>query len=479
MSNFKLYSVNWQDGMLLTEQHLREQEQYLEELVRWQGLKTGDNYGLVSKSDSSESPLEISFTRSGDRARVEVLSCQAITPDGSMVEISQRRGNTLVAERVIDSDSFPVYVAVDKLRKKEVGDPDPNESVPRMPYLVHDYVLLLDTPKDRPLSTCVQIAGLDVRGGDIEYATEFFAPCVTIASEVRLQERVKEFHQRLDGLMSLVWQAYRAASPGGADDRSSDLQGKIRDVVLSMGLHLISSFDSFLVGRNTGHPLSVHIYFKRLFRTFSALLNLEPAVRDYLNERFFTKELNLSLPEFTSDVDSFLWTEYNHADIGNHMLAVDRLLSVVLKLMSHLARSESITPDVMLPETMTYKGRTFALAKSGERRVEQRGDLSYLMISLPEAIRVNDLMILVSKQLFSDNQWSSLNVRLSANDALALGQTDPAAIDITTFGNKVAISTQDMFRSQAVTRVNMVLRNVPVVSGFESLGPSDLGVYVL
>ena len=49
MSDLNLYSVNWQDGMLITQQHLKDQEKYCEEMVRWYALGAGDRYGLIKK----------------------------------------------------------------------------------------------------------------------------------------------------------------------------------------------------------------------------------------------------------------------------------------------------------------------------------------------------------------------------------------------------------------------------------------------
>ncbi|HHI02070.1 MAG TPA: hypothetical protein ENL22_00945 [candidate division Zixibacteria bacterium] len=85
MSNLNLYSVNWQDGMLITQRHLMDQEKYFEELVRWHALNTGYGYGLISKSFTGKATLNLNLTVNGDRLRVEVSRCQALTPGGHYI----------------------------------------------------------------------------------------------------------------------------------------------------------------------------------------------------------------------------------------------------------------------------------------------------------------------------------------------------------------------------------------------------------
>ena len=91
MDGFKLQSMNWRDGMLLTMGHLRAQESYFEELIRWHAFHEGDRYGLVRK-DPAQPPLKMSATMSGSRLRVEVSRCQALLPCGLAVEIGESTG---------------------------------------------------------------------------------------------------------------------------------------------------------------------------------------------------------------------------------------------------------------------------------------------------------------------------------------------------------------------------------------------------
>jgi len=86
--------------------------------------------------------------------------------------------------------------------------------------------------------------------------------------------------------------------------------------------------DELALGRNAVHPARLVTYFNGC-SVFSSLFNLYPGLRDYLNEKFFTRELNTDIGRFMASVDAFILTEYNHQDIGAHLTAIDQTLSVL------------------------------------------------------------------------------------------------------------------------------------------------------
>ena len=143
MTDLNLYSVNWQDGMLITQRHLQDQENYFEELARWYVLNIGDRHGLIRKSFSGHPALSLNLSMSGNRLRVEVVRCQALTPDGGVIEINENNQTAVHAEGEVSGNKVPVYIGIDATARKQVGDPEPHEDLPRLPYLTGHYVLTL------------------------------------------------------------------------------------------------------------------------------------------------------------------------------------------------------------------------------------------------------------------------------------------------------------------------------------------------
>jgi len=130
-------------------------------------------------------------------------------------------------------------------------------------------------------------------------------------------------------------------------------------------------------------------------------------------------------------------------------------------------------------DTLTYSGRTYRLMAYNSSRLEQAGGLSYLLMDVSQPRPAADTVILMSKELFNVSDWTNMQVRLGLNDARGLGETDPIDVDVTSFGNKVALHPRDMLRSPSVRQVTIIFRGAPDPSKFGKLGKMDLIVYAL
>ena len=70
MGNMKLHSVNWQDGMLISQRHLKEQEAFLEDLARWYAQAPGDRFGLMQKPGDPDPSLILEASGGGWRLKI-------------------------------------------------------------------------------------------------------------------------------------------------------------------------------------------------------------------------------------------------------------------------------------------------------------------------------------------------------------------------------------------------------------------------
>jgi hypothetical protein len=186
MSDLRLYSVNWQDGMLISRQHLRDQEKYFEELIQWHAFHAGDHFGLARKSAAGKAALSLTMSVSGRRLRVEVTRCQALTPDGSYIDIDPATTGVIRAELDISDAIVPVYIGVDHTMKKEAGNPDPAEDLPRLPYLVGNYFVKLGAAPNFSAGCYFQAAKLAISGSEVSYAPDFYPACLTLYDDEQL-----------------------------------------------------------------------------------------------------------------------------------------------------------------------------------------------------------------------------------------------------------------------------------------------------
>lgn len=480
MSDLCLYSVNWQDGMLITKQHLRDQEKYFESLNRWYAYSSGDNFGLARKLTGSKPALSLNLSVTSSLLRVEVIRCQAITPDGSYIDIGGSGQDIIRGESDITDTTVPIYIAVDPTTKKQLGNPDPSEDLPRLPYLVNSYSVHVGQRPNMPEGQYIQAAELFINGSEVAFSPNYYPPCLTLNADERLTEKAYDFRNRLENLLSLSTRAFMAVSTtGGLTGASTSLQVAFKETVHFFVYHLASSLDNFVVGRNAGHPLGMVVYFKRLFRVTSSLFNLYPGLKDYLNERFFTQELGTDVGQFLSEVDGFVLAEYNHNDIGSHVAEIDNILEKLRGVMTFLARTkrDELGEQAVATETLTYAGRTYRNVDYTECKLEKIGELCYLGIKVSQPRPMSDVVALISKNLFSDAEWRSMQVRLGLNEARGLGETDPVDVDTTAFGNKVALHPRDMLEVSSVKQMTLIFRGTPSPDKFAKLGKMDLITY--
>jgi len=481
MSDFNLYSVNWRDGMLLSEQHLADQERFLEELTRWYAIPTGAGYGLVRGGAGARPALDLTATVSGDKLRVEVSYCQAITPDGYVISLGPSTGRRLQVSVTAPAGEIPVYIGVKPAEKIEAGEPDPSEDVPRMPHRASNYVLCIGEPPGFPIGQQLQIARLVISGTEVSSAPNYLPPCVTLFADERLHQRTAALRNRLETLLSVGNRAYTALVGGELAGGSGSLKGDLTRTVYQFVSFLSSTLDDFVVGPNAGRPLSAVLFHKKLFRVFQTLLNLHPGIRDYLHEKYFVKEAGSDISRFVSGIDGFLMSEYNHEDIGRHIAEIEQISDQIKGVLGYLAhvQGDQLGPQAVATDSLAYSGRTFMLAPYSGTRVEQIGDLTYLEVTLSESRSMEDSVILLAKGLFGSGDWANMLVRLGLNEARGLGETDPVEVDATTYGDKVALHPHDMLQSPSVHKLTMVFRGVPDANVFSQLGAMDLFIYAL
>ncbi len=475
MSEFRLLSVNWQDGMLVSRGHLADQERYFEELARWYANPIGDNFGLVPHTDSAA--LKYHATLRGSVVRVEVSQCRAITGDGNIIEINPVDAAVVAGEEQAAPGTIPVYLALASDTREQVGQADPNEPVPRLPYSTRSYSVHIGTPPVLSETRYLQIAQLELGPDGLTNSAWFFPPCVTVAADERLQNTVRQLRDRLDSLMTAITRVASGLGPSSTLGTGADLISSLKHLVSQLGLYSAYTFDSLLIGHNAPHPLTVVNQFKGLFRVLTTLLAYSPAVKDFLTDRFFQKQLRMEYRTFARAVDAFLLADYNHLDLGRHFEEADNLLNTTQQLIAFLAQGE-IAPEPAASDTVSYKGMTFSAASHTECLREDWNDFAIITLNLPAKVGVSDCVILMEKDLMDAAQWSAINVRIGFGD-VSLGETNPMTIDTTTFGSKVALRAQDMIRVDSAQKAGLWFRGLKDTNKLNDLSESDIKLYIV
>jgi hypothetical protein len=436
----------------------------------------------VKKTGSIEPALLIESTASSGKLRVSVTRCQAVTQGGHYIQIGPAQAGNVTAQADLTDGAVAVYIGVVPDRKHEVGDPDPAEEVPRTPFRTTEYRISLKEPPNLPEGNFLKVASLVVSGSEVVHAGDFYPPCISLNADERLAQKAVEFRNRLENVLSLSSRAFMAISSSGAlAGEKTDLQVAFKDTVYSLAHHLASTLDTFVLGRNAIHPMWMVIRFKGLFRVLSTLLNLHPGLKDYLNEKHFSKERGSEIGKFLSSIDSFLLSDYDHQNIGSHVAQIESNLAELRGVLGFLAQTkkEELGREATAQDTLTYNGRTYRISPYKSAKLERVGELSYLLIDLDKPQAVSDAVVLMTKDLFSQAIWTNMQVRFGINEARGLGETDPVNVDAVTFAAKVALRPQDILKSASVRRVTLIFRGASDSEKLANLGKLDLMLYTM
>ncbi|MBN1552837.1 hypothetical protein JW979_15290, partial [bacterium] len=127
------WAVNWQDGMLVNAEHLTMSQQYLENTARRTLRILMKDYGLAW--DPAEPSCDVSLSWEAhmidkDIVQVEIMSCRAVTQDGTYIAIFKDTGDKApkyIARKQVPIDSsskFSVYIVASHNKYHEIGIQD-------------------------------------------------------------------------------------------------------------------------------------------------------------------------------------------------------------------------------------------------------------------------------------------------------------------------------------------------------------------
>lgn len=207
-------AVNWVDGMKISRQHFIETDHYHTDQVRRAGaaLLTPLNFGLLLPKDGND-PLEIQVLGdAGNQIRVKVNRCQAITPDGSLLDVEETddlRLDTSLAGileqyRLPMTQNVEIYMvlSVGMFERQPAGTPSESEIPVRHPYTMALSRVSL-VPSE--LINIEQWGGPGLIIGKLAYSNSelrVLHDFVPASRAVRSHKNLREWHSRWTGYLN-------------------------------------------------------------------------------------------------------------------------------------------------------------------------------------------------------------------------------------------------------------------------------------
>jgi hypothetical protein len=397
----KLKSVNWTTGMLLTPEHFRRTDAYIDEAIQWQYRYCIPGSGLLGgglRQDPAERGLgkhdpKIHVEDDGSSVRVSVLQARGITPAGTPIDIDETRSVHAEFRKADLAGATDLLVYVVSTGDKEeddstvgVDDANPNQAFLRRPK----YEVRLGAEAD-VVARSIVVAKLRRASETLGFSRDgqfipscaallahssLFSGWTTLQAEIMLQAgRYQELHRRVADYADQI-------ARRGIDTRSDqDIRAFVERAVLALETCAYETLDPAMA------PLRFFQQVDRAGRLIAVALDLSEATRQFF----------LSLGEELATYGEMLEAE-------REALARQRELSPRSDLRDSLDRATATLSRLrQLVEALEGKYIDFRINKSVESLrflLDRGGEHFYVSVATPShPQREGDVLTFVFSQM--------------------------------------------------------------------------------
>lgn len=353
IENLKYLPIYWMDGMKINKNHFTDLQNFIIDSVRDSiGIHTSSiNYGLLPVNDSLKIKLIIDQHKT---LKVIIEECQAITPNGSRIDISyQNRGEVELpfshfkaAYEIKDDENtnLMVCLSVSLFNRVPFGESDPDENPPRYPYTRSGYVLQLiaENEFNNTLGMgagCLTLAKILINDGEATIDKNYIPPCVNVNSHkklINLHNEIDRFYRQIELYASQIRQKIRVKK------QNNLLSLMVDDIANQMISYLGTEISHFRLLGLYASPIHMFSSVITLARVFKNCLDVytgsgKEELLNYLMEWY-----NISQGDFELIFSEVLNVNYNHNQIDQITSEVDRFIRTVEEVFSILNQLDYI-----------------------------------------------------------------------------------------------------------------------------------------
>jgi hypothetical protein len=449
-----LFSVNWEDGMLIGASHFIDQEAYFENLNRW-GLEHGTHlFGLAGPTPGLSSTLEIKLEHDGQNWVVVLSRCYALTASGKIINIDSRADNSIKTAPITAwaQETAPVYVQA-LPTKHGVGQPTGQSEPSRFPYRATDYKLTIGNLRDADPADCLKLAEIKLSDGRPVMSSEYIPPSMVLGSYPLLAENC----HRLAGLLILAqqtsvmgFQAFCAAE--------QDVPGKY-GIEHKWFREMLSSLAIQLGGMKGAHPsplipmapYRLIDFYRQVFGFYEAMLDTYRESTLMLKKKFGDNEIFV---RFTSGIKEI--GEYNHYELGPQVSKLLRMMNDFIEVLHLISSLAGAMPQAGL--IMNYRNREYRLQRVGAIHSQvERDSVTVKIEGLPSLVS-RDVLVGLSRELFSGVDYRYIMVKIGLNENSVPGRMDPVYVDSDASSGNLLLKPMDDLACQAINSINLNFR---------------------
>lgn len=344
--------INWVDGMKLSSGDFVHTDLYTQELVR-DGISVAihhTNFGLLPAFAGYDRSFDISLIKKNTNyLEVEVRFCNAVTSDGSRINIAYQQGaveasfSAYMDVSKLSPGEHYVVLSVNSLKRTAFGEPDPEESPLRYPYVKKEYSIDIvsksDSQNRQVTSSFIPIGKLIQEGQETLVVPQYIIPSVYIESHPQLMEFHNRFYRSLHEFQTA---AYRIMDKTVNRPKITELGLNIRFITERILEYMASSFFEYRSILPQKAPIYLLKYFSDFAHVFfNAVRLVESAEREEMLKYFYEWK-DVTPGNFEERLSNLIEMRYDHFEIAGAMECVADFMNVMVSLWGKLATLEYI-----------------------------------------------------------------------------------------------------------------------------------------
>jgi hypothetical protein len=322
--------VNWIDGMKVNKDHFISTDHHITAQARniYNSLLNPFNYGILLQDDGGRNPVKILIDIDNQGyVHVKVMNCIAITRGGSRIEISEAiyPDHELAAampqirfdQEKINQRDLLICLSVNLLERVPFGLPYPDETPPRLPYVVPGYHLSVHSMEEKESITGPNslIIGKLIFVDDKPEIDENYIPaCHAIYSHPKLAE----YHTQLIKVLGQVEidtvDILRSIKTKKQATTIAETVAEVsRAVLYFLGVHLVE----FRKIAKYYPPVFIFEQMAALARTINNAISRQPAAEKEELYNYIQDWSSLKQGEFEKLLTDTIECHYDHDDINS------------------------------------------------------------------------------------------------------------------------------------------------------------------
>lgn len=350
------HSINWVDGMKINKDHLIHTDRYVEESIRESCTLhlNSDNFGIMLPIEGEKSNFKLVLSVDSSKiVRAVLHACRAITPGGYRIDFFSRQGtksniNAELLESEFNAEGrkekyFFVVLSVNYDKRIPVGELDPEEVPPRIPYVIPQYSLQILPESEFDPGTVLfngLLLGRFISGsGKIMVDENFIPACTSVKSLSDVEDAYYEIGNMLGETAKNIAIII------------SKIQEKSQTTTLVKSCLTLCGDSVKVITSNLGSYRwlmrnAPPVYF------LTEVLNLAYTVQTSLNNlsvkdreellNYICEWIEEGTAEVTETINSVIRNEYNHNDISTTINSVTVFMGLLHKIYAKLAQLDFI-----------------------------------------------------------------------------------------------------------------------------------------